>query len=152
MQVNRYFLKAAAAAALTLIASAASAGTTTQAVNVSAAVSGVCKFTTGTAIALTFTAIDPSTTGNKTQTANLPIQCTTGMTTATAAVTTGGTTLTATGGATMAYSLTLGAVPTGAGFAAAATNIVATGTIAQTAYQPAAAGTYTDAAVVTVTY
>lgn len=151
MKTNRTVLNAIAAAALACSAGFASAGTATQGVNVSATVQGVCKFTTGSAIALTFAAIDPSTTGNKTQTANLPFQCNTGMTTATAAVTTGGTTLTGTAG-TMAYSLTVGAVPTGAGFAAAATNIVATGTIAQTAYQPAPAGTYTDAAVVTLTY
>ncbi|MBA3773519.1 MAG: hypothetical protein H0X13_13830 [Ramlibacter sp.] len=151
MKTNRNVLKAVAAAVLACSAGFASAGTATQAVNVSATVSGVCKFTTGAAISLTFAAIDPSTTGNKTQTASLPFQCNTGMTTATAAVTTGGTTLTS-GANTMAYALTLGAVPTGAGFAAAATNIVATGTIAQTAYQPAAAGTYTDAAVVTLTF
>lgn len=152
MQANRYVLKTIAAATLALLAGFASAGTATQGVNVSATVSGVCKFTTGAAVSLTFAAIDPSTTGNKTQTANLPFQCTSGMTTATAAVTTGGTTLTASGVGTMAYSLTLSAVPTGAGFAAAATNIVATGTIAAADYQPAAAGTYTDAAVVTLTY
>jgi hypothetical protein len=152
MNTNRNLLTAVAAAILVCSASFVHAGTATQNVTVSATVSGVCTFTTGAAVALTFAAIDPSTTGSKTQTANLPFKCTAGMTTATAAVTTGGSTLTASPGVTMAYSLTLSAVPTGAGFAAAATNIVATGTIAQAAYQPAAAGTYTDAAVVTLTF
>lgn len=153
MKTTRNVLKAVALAVLACSASLASAATTTQPVTVSATVLGVCKFSTGATIALTFDNIDPSGADAATKQVNLPIRCTAGMTPAQATVTTGGSTLSRTGGGgSMTYSLTLSTTPTGAGFAASPTNIVATGTIAAAAYQPAPAGTYTDAVVVSLDY
>jgi hypothetical protein len=142
--------KAAAALILVSAAGMAAAGGTQQ-INVSAAVSTVCKFTTGSAIAMTFAAIDPSSAGPATQSVNVPFQCTKGTADTTVTLTSGGTTLTS-GANTMAYTLSVGTVPAGAGFGAAATNVAVSGSIPATSYQNAPALTYTDTVVLTINH
>lgn len=142
--------KTVAALILVSMAGVASAGGTQQ-INVSAAVSTVCKFTTGAAIAMTFASIDPSSAGPATQSVNVPFQCTKGTADTTITVTSGGTTLT-NGPDTMAYTMSVGAIPVGAGFGAGATNVSVTGSILAAAYQNAKALTYTDTVVLTINH
>jgi hypothetical protein len=142
--------KAVAALILVSAAGMAAAGGTQQ-INVSATVNTVCKFTTGAAIAMTFAAIDPSTAGPATQSVNVPFQCTKGTADTTVTLTSGGTTLT-NGTDTMAYSISVGAVPAGAGFGAAATTVAVSGSIPATSYQNAKALTYTDTVVLTINH
>jgi hypothetical protein len=142
--------KATAALILCSIAGIASAGGT-QTINVSATVNPVCKFTTGAAIAMTFAAIDPSTAGPATQSVNVPFQCTMGTADTTVTLTSGGTTLT-NGANTMAYTLSIGAIPTGNGFGNAATTVAVSGSIPATSYQNAKALTYTDTVVLTINH
>lgn len=144
----------AKAAALVAIVSASSfaAAAGTQNINVSATVNTVCKFTTGADIAMTFTAIDPSTTGDKTKTVNVPFQCTKGTADTTMVVSGAGSTTLTSGSDTMTYSIAVGTIPAGNGFGNAATNAPVTGTIPDTSYQNAPAGTYTGTAVLTINH
>lgn len=123
----------------------------TQDINVSATVSTVCKFTTGAAIAMTFAAIDPSVAGGVTKSVDVPFQCTKGTADTTVTVTGGGATL-ANGGDSMAYSIAVGAIPGGDGFASAPTKVSVTGTIPDTSYQDAKALTYTDTVTLTINH
>ena len=149
MTTNR-IAKIAAAALLTFAAGMATAAGT-QDINVSATVNAVCKFTTGAAIAMTFAAIDPSVAGGVTKAVSVPFKCTKGTADATVTVTGGGATL-PDGTNSMAYSVAVGAVPAGAGFAAGATNVTVTGTIPDTSYQGAPASTYTDTVQLTINH
>lgn len=149
---RNHIAKAVAALILTSFAGIAAAGGT-QDINVSATVTTVCKFTTGAAIAMTFADIDPSGTGDKTQTVSVPYKCTKG--TADGAVVLSGatTTLTKAGGATMTYSLdAIGALGSGNGFAAAATTFDVTGRITQANYADAEAGTYLGTVTLTINH
>lgn len=128
---------------------AAAAGT--QQIDVSATVLTVCTFSPGTALSMTFADIDPSGTGNAVQTVNVPFKCTKGTADAAVTVTTGGTSL-KNGADSMAYSISVGALPSGAGFASAATNVVVTGTIPDTSYRDAKALTYTDTVTLTINH
>ena len=101
---NRNVLKAVAAAILTLSGGLAGA-TGTQDLTVTATISTICRFTTGSAISIPFGTIDPSTTGAKTANISVPYKCTKGTVAPGVQVTVGGTTLTGVGGTTMAYTL-----------------------------------------------
>lgn len=146
--IHNALAKAAAIVVLASFAgSVAAAGN--QTINVSATVQKVCKFVPGAALAMTFAAIDPSTTGDKTASVDVPFKCTNGTADTTITRTSGGTSL-VNGGDSMTYAITIGAIPNGAGFAAAATNVTVTGTIADTQYRDAKALTYTDTVVLTI--
>jgi hypothetical protein len=148
---NHNLLKAVAAATLALTAGFASAAGT-QDLNVSATVLSVCTFTTGSAIAVTFTDIDPSTTGAKTKAISVPYKCTKGIAAPSVTVTSGGISLTgATTATTLAYSIGSWTTAVGAGFVAAAANATATATIGQADYQAAEADTYTETATISIT-
>jgi hypothetical protein len=142
--------KAVAALILSSIAGLAAAAGTQQ-IDVSATVSTVCKFTTGSAIAMTFAAIDPSSAGPATKAVDVPFQCTKGTSDTTVTVTAGGSSL-VNGSDTMAYSVSVGAIPSGAGFAAAATKVTVTGSIPATSYADAKALTYTDTVTLTINH
>lgn len=147
MTLNRA-AKALLASILVTAAGFAAAGGT-QDINASATVNKVCKFTTGAAIAMTFPNIDPSLTADVVKTATVPFQCTKGTTDTTITVTSGGSSL-VNGTDSMAYTTTVSAPPTGAGFAAAATEVTVTGTIVAAAYQNAPALTYLDTITLTI--
>lgn len=146
---NRNVLKAVAAAILTLSGGLAGA-TGTQDLTVTATISTICRFTTGSAISIPFGTIDPSTTGAKTANISVPYKCTKGTVAPGVQVTVGGTTLTGVGGTTMAYTLSSFSTVAGLGFAAAASNATSTATIAQAVYQAAEADTYTDTVTLTI--
>lgn len=134
------------------------AGTGTIAV--SAQVQGVCRFTATPA--MTFAAIDPSTTGNKTATSAVKYRCTKGTAGWTNFTVGGdgsspysGSLLGATAPAdTMAYTIAWGAIAafTGAGFGASAAEntITLTGTIADTAYSVVKADTYSENVAISI--
>ena len=147
MTLNR-LAKTLLACMLVTVGGFAAAGGT-QAINASATVNKVCKFTTGAAIAMTFANIDPSLSADAVKTATVPFKCTKGTTDTTITVTSGGSSL-VNGTDSMAYTTTVSAPPTGAGFASAATEVTVTGTIAATAYQDAPALTYTDTITLTI--
>jgi hypothetical protein len=144
--------KAAAALILTSIAGLATAAGTQQ-IDVSATVNTVCKFTTGSALSLTFNAIDPSAAGPATKSVDVPFQCTKGTADTSVTVTGGGSSL-VNGSDSMAYSMTVGAIPTGTGFSgsAAATKVTVTGSIPATSYADAKALTYTDTVTLTINH
>lgn len=138
------------------------AGSTTHNLNVSATVTGNCRFNTAGPTALTIansgTAIDPSLTGNATGSANVLFRCTTGTTSAITAdnglnfnvsrrVRIGATTN------YMPYTLGLtGNAQAGTGHGAGQDKTLAvTGTIAEADYVNATAGAYTDTVVLTIT-
>jgi hypothetical protein len=144
--------KAVAALILSSIAGLAAASGTQQ-IDVSATVSTVCKFTTGSAIAMTFAAIDPSSAGPATKAVDVPFQCTKGTSDTSVTVTAGGSSL-VNGSDTMAYSVTVGTIPSGTGFSgsAAATKVTVTGSIPATSYADAKALTYTDTVTLTINH
>ena len=125
----------------------------TGSITVSAAVSGVCRFTSTPD--MTFAAIDPSGTSAATQTSTIKYKCTKGTSGGTFKV--GGTSTspysgTLTGASaspeTMAYSISWSAPAafTGAGFAAAAAenSVTLTGSIAASVYGAVKADTYSQ--------
>lgn len=147
MTLNRIAKTFLASILVTAAGFAAAGGT--QAINASATVNKVCKFTTGAAIAMTFANIDPSLSADAVKTATVPFKCTKGTADTTITVTGGGSSL-VNGGNSMAYTTTVSAPPTGAGFASAATEVTVTGTITAAAYQDAPALTYTDTITLTI--
>lgn len=152
-------------AAAGLIASVpAFAASTTHSLNLSAQINGNCRFNTAGPTAITIgtpvavTTIDQSETpAAATGTANVLYRCTTG----TAAVTTAGNGLNFSGGRRvcvgaapcMPYSLNLvGGAQVGTGHGAGQDKTLAvTATIASADYENAAAGTYVDTVVLTIT-
>lgn len=147
--MKRNLIKALALAALTGAAGIASAAGNTS-LTVTATVASVCKFSNATQNVTI--ALDPSAGAAATGSWSVPYKCTKDKTTGSVAVTSGGTTLTAGGGATIAYSVTAGTFPTtGAGFGQAATNLTVDYSVAQTAYEDKPAGSYTDTVVLTIT-
>ena len=147
MTLNRTAKTFLASILVTAAGFAAAGGT--QTINASATVNKVCKFTTGAAIAMTFANIDPSLSADAMKTATVPFKCTKGTTDTTITVTTGGSSL-VNGANSMAYTTSVSAPPTGAGFASAATEVTVTGTITAAAYQDAPALTYTDTITLTI--
>ena len=145
MQANRYFLKAVAAAALSLACGYAAAADT-QTISVTASVNAVCKFS-GAAAAIAFGAIDPSgAAADKTAPVSVPFKCTKGVT---PGVTTGTITPLTSGANTMAFTLDAFVAPPGTGFSAAV-NATSTARIADGVWQDAAAGSYTGSVVVNI--
>lgn len=140
----------ATVAALMLSASGVVQAADTQQIDVKATVKQVCQFSAAGAIALAFT-ISPELTGNQSGSVDVPFKCTNGVT-PTVATTSGGTTLTGTGTTppTMAYTFSIGTVPSGAGFAAADTTFKVTATVADTEYRDAPAGDYTDTVMLSI--
>lgn len=132
---------------------AAASGSTT--VQVTAAVSAVCKFAATTSPAIPLGTIDPSAvTADVTGTSNITYNCTKG-TTPTVGFASGGSTRTLTDGTkTIAYSFTLGSPEAGVGFSAAGgSKVVGTATIALVDAQNAAAGTsYADTVTLSINY
>lgn len=143
-----------ASAALAFAGAASAADSTTLAV--SAIVQGVCKFSgTPTAMAITSPSVaylDPTLASNGTGTSTVSYKCTK---TTSPTLTVGGTTTspyTATGvsqlssgGATPTYipfSIAWGALGAGTGFSGAASTVTLTGTVLNTDYVNANAGTY----------
>jgi spore coat protein U-like protein len=139
------------AAALLVALSPLSFAQGTGSITVSAAVSGVCRFTSTPD--MTFTAIDPSGTSAVTQTSTIKYKCTKGTTGGTFQV--GGTSTSPYSGSltgigtspeSMAYSISWSgpASFTGEGFAAAAAenSVTLTGSIAAAAYGAVKADTY----------
>jgi spore coat protein U-like protein len=132
----------------------------TGSITVSATVQGVCRFTSTPN--MTFAAIDPSTTGDKTATSTIKWRCTKGLTGWTNFSVNGDNTSpynsVLTGALaspdTMAYKIEWGAVPAlaGAGFGgtAAEASLVLTGTIADTAYSVVKADTYTESVPISI--
>jgi spore coat protein U-like protein len=131
----------------------------TGSITVSAAVSGVCRFTATPD--MTFAAIDPSGTAAATQTSTIKYKCTKGTTGGTFQV--GGTSTSPYSGTltgisaspeTMAYSIswTGPASFTGEGFGAAAAenSVTLTGSIAATAYSAVKADTYRQVVALTI--
>ena len=153
-------IKIAAAGLLGWAVAMPAAASDSIVIPVTATVTGVCKFFTSPIPTLTIANsganIDPSLTGNATGNATLNYKCTTGQTPTFAL--TGGASLTLTcstagtcGATTMIATMSLGAAPgVGTGFAAAAQAVTLTGTIADTIYGPASAGTYQGNQTVTV--
>lgn len=152
----------AMAAAGMLGALPASAASTTHTITVSASVTGNCKFNTAGPTTLTIAnsgaAIDPSITGTATGSANVTFRCTTG-TTSTIVANDGQNSpsagvrrvkLDATN--LMTYSLSLvNAAQVGSGHGAAGDKTVqVNASIADTEYQNAMAGSYTDSVVLTI--
>lgn len=146
--IHTALAKVAAIAVLASFSGMAAAGGT-QTVNASATVLKVCTFTAGAALALTFADIDPSGTGDKTKTLDVPYKCTKGSTPTSITVTAGGTEL-KNGGESMPYSIGLSAASPGNGFNGAAVNVVVTGTIPDTSYRDAKALTYIDTVTLTI--
>jgi hypothetical protein len=138
-----------------MVSGAYAAAQQSNTVTVNATISGVCSFSTGTST-ITFPAIDPSDTGEKTAaTAGLTYKCTNGTTPASLTNLAGSHTLasTATPADTMVYTLTSSALTAGTGFAAAGTAITITAHIADTVYQVAPAhADYTGTVVLTFAY
>jgi hypothetical protein len=150
MKTNRNVLKAVAAAMLSLTAGYVGA-TGQQDLTVTATVSTICRFTTGSAITVDFGTIDPSNTGAKTQPVSVPYKCTKGTTAPAITIVSGATTMVnGTDATTLAYSLGTWTTAAGAGFAAAATNATTTATLAQADYQAATAGSYTGTATLEI--
>lgn len=160
MKNSRAALKAVAAAVLAFTASLAAAGDT-QNLNVSAVVQGICKFFTS-AQTLSFV-IDPSANAAITGSISSPIsyKCTRGITTGAVAINSG---LNPAGsgrqmriGSTadvIAYTLSVaggGVTGTGFGTGSTASPLTFTSSIAPVDFQNAAAGTYTDTIVITLT-
>ena len=124
----------------------------TQTVTVTASIAGVCKFTAAIAT-VAFGAIDPSTTGTKTQGLGFAYRCTKGTTatlslgaiTAMTSATTPTDTIPFTVGA-----LPAGAIGTGFGTTSTATNVNVPVTIAQADYQNAKADSYSGSVVVSI--
>lgn len=149
-----------ASAGLGMLAAGAASASDSIIIPVTATVIGTCKFFTAPIPTLTIANsganIDPSIAGNATGTANLNYKCTKGGTPVFAL--TGGATLTLTcstaltcGVETMNATMSLGAAPgVGLGFAAAAQTVVLTGTIPDTTYGAASAGTFQANQTVTV--
>ena len=153
-------------AAAGLVASVPSfAASTTHSLNLSATITGTCRFNTAGPTAVTIgtpvavTAIDQTETlVVVTGTANVLYRCTTGVTAATTADTglhvSGGVRRVCVGATPcMPYSLGLvGGAQVGTGHGAGQDKTLAvTATIASTDYENAAAGTYTDTVILTIT-
>ena len=146
----------AAAALLTLATGIAAADD--NVLTVSASVTGVCKFNSGTS-AIAFGAIDPSVAaGAKELTADVKYRCTTGSgATITAAGGLGAKTMAGSGtaaGENLAYTLSFvsGDTGTGAGFGAGGSDLtlVVKASIAEAAYQVATVGAYSGTVTLTV--
>jgi hypothetical protein len=151
MKNNRNVLKAVAVAILGLTAGVAGA-TGSQDLTVTATISTICRFTTGSAIAVPFGTIDPSSTGPKNAAISVPYKCTKGTTAPGVSVTTATLEMSGTTTATnkLAFSIGTFTTATGAGFAAAAANATATATIAEAAYQAAPADSYTQTVTLSI--
>ncbi len=147
--------KAVAVIALVSASGLATAGGTTI-LNVTAGITGICKFNAAST-PLGFGSIDPSGTADATATANVLYKCTNG-TPATSVVATGGLTRTMTdaGSHTLAYTLSYtGDTQTGAGFGTGKDlTLAVTGTITaaqyQNAFASASATAYADNVTLTV--
>jgi spore coat protein U-like protein len=140
------------------------AASTTNTLNVSATVTGNCKFNSAGPTALTIANsganIDPSVAVDASGTANVLYRCTSGTTAAVTAANgtnASGAQQRVRDGVTanyMNYALALaGGGQTGSGFGSAANDktLVVTGTIVQADFVNAAAGAYTDTVVLTIT-
>lgn len=154
MKSNR-IANAIAATLLTFAAGAAIADT--NSLTVSAAVSGVCKFNSGTST-LAFGTIDPSGAANATASSNVLYRCTKGTTAAVSNAITGARSMAGSGtaaGETLAYALafTSGASEVGTGFGAGGSDLtlVLGGTITPAQYQAVKAGPYAETVTLTVT-
>jgi spore coat protein U-like protein len=142
--MSKYFRMTAIAAVAALAASVSMAETTTM--DVKASVTGTCKL--GTANALDFGALDPTTALAVTgKTTTITYSCTKGK--SPAALTIGGGTGSYTGamahtsGDTIPFGLTWGALPAGAGMASGSeVSLTVTGSIAAGVYANVTAGNY----------
>ena len=151
--MSKYFRMTAIAALTALAASVAMAETTTM--EVKASVTGTCKL--GTANALDFGALDPTTAPAVTgKTTTITYSCTKGK--SPAALTIGGGTgtytgaMAHTGGDTIAYSLSWGALPAGKGMGTGMeVSLTVTGGITAGAYSNVTAGNYTESVTVDFT-
>lgn len=144
-----------------LVASGLAVAANSHTVTVSANVIGNCKFNTAGPTTLTIANsganIDPSLTGNATGNASITFRCTKNTTSAVsigASNYTAPVTRTLTSGAnSMAYTFTLtGFAQAGTGFGAGGSDLTlgVQGDIADTVYQAAAVGTYSDSVTLNI--
>lgn len=157
MKHNR-IAKAVAATLLTFAAGVAVADT--QALSVTASVTGVCKFNTGQSPVLAFGPIDPSGTAAVNATpANVLYRCTNGTAATVSSAVTGARTMAGQApldptADTLGYTLsfTSGASGTGSGFGAvgSAITLVVAGSMTAAQYNGAKAGSYAETVTLTV--
>ena len=139
-------------AAITLSSIVGSVYADIQTVPVQASVIGVCKFT-GTIATVVFPAIDPSTTGTKTQPLAFAYRCTKGTTGSLALGTItpmAGTILPVDSIPFSVAALPAGVVGTGFGTGSIATNVSVLVSILQADYQNVKADTYNGSVVVSI--
>lgn len=144
--------------ATVLAPSAVTAASTTHGLNVSATVVGNCRFNDAGPTALTFGSIDPTSTTDKTATANVSFRCTNGTTSSIASAVgandVGGVHHMSDGTNLLPYAVGFGGTDAqlGSGHGAAGNKtLVVTGTVAVADFQNAAASTgYVDTLVLTI--
>lgn len=138
--------------------SAVMAASTTHVLNVSASVTGNCKFNTAGPTALAFGAIDPSSVVNATATASVTFRCTTGTTSSMSSddglneTGVGAPRMKDAGANYLPYTMALvGAAQAGTGFGAGQDKtLTVNGTVAVVDFANAAAGAYSDTVTLTI--